>query len=138
MDYKLELVIVPVSDIDRAKAFYLDKMGFQLDVDHSAGEDFRIVQLTPTGSACSITLMRNQMEPGTLRGLHLVVEDLEAAHKELVARGVEAGEPFHFGPAGQTAGLHPERESYGSFLQITDPDGNVWLVQEVTNRTPRG
>ena len=138
MDFKLELVIVPVSDIDAAKAFYVDKMGFALDVDHSAGEDFRIVQLTPPGSACSITLMRNQMPAGSLRGLHLVVDDVEAAHKELAARGLEVGEPFHFGPAGQTPGLHPQRESYGSFLEIADPDGNVWLVQEVTTRTPRG
>ncbi|GAA3387694.1 glyoxalase superfamily protein [Cryptosporangium minutisporangium] len=137
MDFTLELVIVPVSDVDRAKAFYTEKMGFRVDVDHSAGEDFRVVQLTPPGSACSISLMRNQMAPGSLKGLHLCVEDLEAAHKELIARGLEAGEPFHFGPTGQTPGLHPERESYGSFLQIDDPDGNVWLVQEVTKRTPR-
>jgi catechol 2,3-dioxygenase-like lactoylglutathione lyase family enzyme len=137
MDYTLELVVVPVSDIDRAKAFYSEKMGFRVDVDHSAGEDFRIVQLTPPGSACSITLMRNQMAPGSLKGLHLCVEDLEAARKELVTRGLEAGEPFHFGPSGQTTGLDPQRGSYNSFLEIEDPDGNMWLVQEVTNRTPR-
>ncbi|TQS44428.1 VOC family protein [Cryptosporangium phraense] len=138
MDYKLEVVIVPVADIDLAKAFYLDRMGFRLDVDYSAGPDFRVVQLTPSGSHCSITLMRNQMAPGSQKGLHLVVDDLEAARKELADRGLAVGEPFHFGPEGQTPGLHPERASYGSFLQIDDPDGNVWLLQEVTDRTPRG
>ncbi|MFI5953318.1 VOC family protein [Cryptosporangium sp. NPDC051539] len=137
MEYKLEVVIVPVTDVDRAKAFYLEKMGFRLDVDYSAGEDFRVVQLTPNGSDCSITLMRNQMAPGSQRGLHLIVDDIEAARKELIGRGLDAAEPFHFGPEGQTPGLHPERASYGTFLEIPDPDGNVFLLQEVTSRTPR-
>jgi catechol 2,3-dioxygenase-like lactoylglutathione lyase family enzyme len=137
MDYSLELVVVPVSDVDRAKAFYAEQMGFRLDVDHSAGEDFRIVQLTPPGSACSIVLMRNQMAPGSQQGLHLVVGDLEAAHAELVGRGVKVGEPFHFGATGQTPGLDPARASYNSFAEIADPDGNLWLLQEVTSRTPR-
>ena len=130
MDFKLELVVVPVSDVDRAKAFYMDQAGFGLDVDHSAGEDFRVVQLTPPGSACSITLMRNDAA-GSLQGLHLVVTDIEAARAELVSRGTDASDCFHFGAAGQVPGLNPERADYATFLQFSDPDGNGWLVQEV-------
>lgn len=138
MDWTLELIVVPVSDIDRAKAFYVDKMNFNLDVDFSPNEDFRVVQLTPRGSACSITLLKNmnagsdvQMAPGTLRGLHLVVPDIEAARAELVGRGVDISEPFHFGEAGQAPGLHPERANYGTYASFNDPDGNLWLLQEV-------
>lgn len=131
MDWKLELIVVPVSDVDRAKAFYLDQAGFTLDVDHRAGEDFRVVQMTPSGSACSITIMRNTDAPGSLDGLHLVVGDIEAARTELVGRGVAASEFFFFGPSGQTPGLHPERLDHGSFFSFEDPDGNGWLVQEV-------
>jgi catechol 2,3-dioxygenase-like lactoylglutathione lyase family enzyme len=131
MDYKLELVIVPVTDIDRAKDFYENKAGFHVDVDHRAGEDFRIVQLTPPGSACSITLMRNPEAAGSVHGLHLVVPDIDRARAELTGRGVEAGELFHFGESGQTPGPHPARESYGTFLSFSDPDGNSFLVQEV-------
>jgi predicted enzyme related to lactoylglutathione lyase len=137
VDLKLELVVVPVTDVDRAKAFY-EQVGFAVDVDHRAGEHFRVVQLTPPGSACSITIGTGmpQAEPGTTQGLHLVVDDLEKAHAELVARGVAVGEPFHFGPEGQQAGLDPERRSYGSFASFQDPDGNTWLLQEVTGRAP--
>ena len=131
MDWKLELVVVPVSDIDRAKSFYLDKVGFNLDVDHRAGEDFRVVQLTPPGSACSITIMRNIAAPGSLRGLHLVVEDIDAARAELLDRGVDASELFHFAEGGQTPGPDPQRQSYNTFCSFEDPDGNTWLVQEV-------
>ena len=131
MDWKLELVVVPVSDIDRAKEFYAERAGFRVDVDHSAGEDFRIVQLTPSGSACSITLMREPDAAGSLHGLHLVVSDIEAARDELARRGVEIGDFFHFGATGQTPGLHPERADYGTFLSFSDPDGNAWMVQEV-------
>ena len=131
MDYKLELVIIPVTDVDRAKSFYTDNAGFNLDVDHSAGEDFRIVQLTPAGSACSVTLMRKPDAAGSVEGLHLVVTDIEAAHADLSGRGVAVSEPFHFGPAGQTPGLHPTREKYGTFMSFSDPDGNTFLVQEV-------
>ena len=134
MDYKLELVVVPVTDVDRAKAFYAERAGFRVDVDHRAGEDFRVVQLTPPGSACSITLMRNEEAAGSVHGLHLVVGDIEAARADLVSRGVEASELFHFGAGGQEAGPHPERESYGTFLSFSDPDGNGWLVQEVPSR----
>ena len=133
MDFKLELVVIPVSDVDRAKAFYSEQVGFNVDVDHRAGENFRVVQLTPPGSACSITIGTGLMQvaPGTYQGLHLVVNDVEAARAELVERGVEVSEPFHFGEAGQTPGLHPERSDYGSYLSFSDPDGNGWLVQEV-------
>jgi catechol 2,3-dioxygenase-like lactoylglutathione lyase family enzyme len=130
VDWKLELVVVPVSDIDRAKEFYAKRAGFHVDVDHSAGEDFRIVQLTPPGSACSITLMRQPDAAGSLHGLHLVVSDIEAARDELAGRGVEIGDFFHFGATGQTPGLHPERADYGTFLSFSDPDGNAWMVQE--------
>jgi catechol 2,3-dioxygenase-like lactoylglutathione lyase family enzyme len=131
MDFKLELVIIPVTDVDRAKAFYLDQAGFRLDVDHRAGEDFRIVQLTPPGSACSVTLMRNLEAAGSVQGLHLVVTDIDAARAELSGRGVEVSEVFHFGPQGQTPGPDPQRASYNSFVSFSDPDGNGFLVQEV-------
>jgi catechol 2,3-dioxygenase-like lactoylglutathione lyase family enzyme len=134
VDWKLELVIVPVSDIDRAKAFYSEQVGFNVDVDHRAGEDFRIVQLTPPGSACSITLMRNVATPGAVQGLHLVVPDIDVARAELIERGVDASELFHFGESGQTPGPDPQRADYGTFLSFEDPDGNGWLVQEVRSR----
>jgi catechol 2,3-dioxygenase-like lactoylglutathione lyase family enzyme len=137
VDWTLELVMIPVTDIDRAKAFYEDKAGFHVDVDHSAGEDFRVVQMTPPGSSCSIAIMKNiDMGPGTQHGLHLCVSDIEAARAELVARGVDAGEPFHFGAQGQQPGLDPERRSYGTYLTFKDPDGNTWLVQEVRREAP--
>ena len=128
---RLELVIVPVSDVDRAKEFYVDRAGFTCDVDHRAGEDFRVVQLTPPGSACSVTLMRNPDAAGSVQGLHLVVTDLEQARSELLGRGVAVGEPFHFGATGQQPGLHPERVDHGSFASFSDPDGTGWLLQEV-------
>ena len=133
MDFKLELVVVPVSDVDRAKEFYTDRAGFTLDVDHRAGETFRVVQLTPPGSSCSITIGTGltPTAPGSYQGLHLVVTDIEAARTELVGRGVAVSEPFHFGAEGQAPGLHPERADYGTYLSFNDPDGNGWLVQEV-------
>jgi catechol 2,3-dioxygenase-like lactoylglutathione lyase family enzyme len=133
MDWKLALIVVPVSDVDRAKAFYADQAGFRVDVDHSAGEDFRVVQLSPPGSSCAIALMRNTDAPGSLDGLHLVVADIEAARAELLGRGMTTvGDFFHFGEAGQTPGLDPARASYASFFGFADPDGNGWLVQEVS------
>lgn len=133
MDFKLELVVLPVSDVDRAKEFYVEKMGFNVDVDHRAGDAFRVVQLTPPGSACSITIGTgvSQVTPGAYQGLHLVVTDIVAARAWLVERGVDASEPFHFGPDGRAPGLDPERQDYGTFLSLHDPDGNGWLVQEV-------
>ena len=131
MNYKLELIVVPVSDVDRAKAFYAEKAGFKVDVDHRAGEDFRIVQLTPPGSACSIALMRSTTAPGSLNGLQLVVSDLDAACAELVGRGMEVSEPYHFEAGGQVPGPDPQRSDYASFFSFKDPDGNGWLIQEV-------
>ena len=131
MDWKLELVVVPVSDVDRAKAFYTEKTGFKLDVDHSAGDDFRVVQMTPPGSACSIAIMRNAEAPGSLKGMQLVVSDIDAARAELVERGTDVSDFFHFDESGQVPGPEPERRDYGTFVSFSDPDGNVWLVQEV-------
>ena len=138
MDFKLELVVLPVSDVDRAKEFYADKMGFKVDVDHKASDAFRVVQLTPPGSACSITIGTgvSQVTPGTYQGLHLVVTDVVAARAWLVGRGVDVSEPFHFGPEGQTTGLSPERSDYNTFLSLSDPDGNGWLIQEVGYKAP--
>ena len=137
MDWSLELVVVPVSDVDRAKAFYMDKAGFDLLVDHRAGDDFRVVQLTPPGSACAIAIMRNtEMVPGSLHGLHLIVSDIDAARAQLVARGTDVGEMFHMGAGGQAPGPDPERQSYNSFFPFNDPDGNTWLVQEVRRAKP--
>lgn len=132
MDWKLEVVVVPVSDVDRAKEFYTEKLGFNLDVDHRAGENFRVVQLTPPGSACSITIGTGLSDaaPGSVRGLQLVVSDIEAAHAQLVARGVEASEVSHFGEAGLQPGLDPQRREFSSFIFFSDPDGNTWTVQE--------
>jgi catechol 2,3-dioxygenase-like lactoylglutathione lyase family enzyme len=135
MDYKLELVVLPVTDVDRAKAFY-EKLGFSLDVDHQPNEDFRVVQFTPPGSACSITIGKGLTEaaPGSAQGLHLVVTDIEAARAELTGRGVDISELFHFGPEGQTPGIDPNRADFGSYATFTDPDNNGWLLQEVPSR----
>jgi catechol 2,3-dioxygenase-like lactoylglutathione lyase family enzyme len=137
MDMKLELIVLPVTDVDRAKKFYEDA-GFRLDVDHRAGDAFRVVQLTPPQSECSITIGTGltPSAPGSVQGLHLVVTDLEQARAELVERGVEVSEPFHFGAEGRAPGLHPDRLSYGSFATFSDPDGNGWLLQEVKDRNP--
>jgi catechol 2,3-dioxygenase-like lactoylglutathione lyase family enzyme len=136
VDWKLELVVVPVSDVDRAKNFYIEKAGFELLVDHRAGDDFRVVQLTPPGSACAIALMRNTEAPGSLQGLHLVVSDIDAARAELGERGAAVGEIFHFDEGRQAQGPDPRRSDYGSFLSFSDPDGNGWLVQEVGRTEP--
>jgi len=118
MNMKLELVLIPVTDIDRAKAFYSEQLGFNVDVDHSVGEDFRVVQFTPPGSACSIAigLGVTTAEPGSVQGLQLVVSDIEAARAELVGRGVEVSEVQDF--------------PWGRFVFFQDPDGNGWAVQE--------
>jgi predicted enzyme related to lactoylglutathione lyase len=139
MDWKLELVLLPVTDVDRAKAFYSEQVGFTVDVDHRAGDDFRVVQMTPPGSACSISIGKGitSAVPGSVQGLHLVVIDIEAARAELVERGVEVGEIFHFEAGQQAPGPDPERRDYGSYLSFSDPDGNSWVVQEVKHPTPR-
>ncbi|HUZ86707.1 MAG TPA: VOC family protein [Candidatus Baltobacterales bacterium] len=132
MDLKLELVLVPVADVDRAKAFYTEQAGFHLDIDHRAGESFRVVQMTPPGSACSISvgIGITDAAPGSVKGLHLVVTDIVAARAELPTRGVAVSEIRHLGDGGWAAGPHPERADYGSFADFSDPDGNTWILQE--------
>ncbi len=132
MDLKLELVLVPVSDVDRAKAFYIERAGFALDVDHRAGEEFRVVQLTPPGSACSISIGMGITDaaPGSYRGTHLVVTDIEQARDELVGRGVDVSPIRHMGADGWEPGPDPEHRDYGSFADFADPDGNTWVLQE--------
>ena len=132
MDLKLELVLIPVSDVDRAKAFYVDNAGFRLDVDHQPNDDFRVVQMTPPGSACSITIGIGitSAPPGSYRGTHLVVTDIEAARAELVERGVEVSEIRHMGASGWEPGPDPAHRDYGSFADFSDPDGNTWVLQE--------
>ena len=132
MDWKLELVLVPVSDVDRAKTFYIEKAGFNLDVDHRAGDNFRVVQLTPPGSACSISggMGITQAAPGSVEGLHLVVSDIEAARAELVGRGVDVSEVGHFESGTWVPGPDPQRRDYNSFAYFSDPDGNSWVLQE--------
>jgi catechol 2,3-dioxygenase-like lactoylglutathione lyase family enzyme len=139
VDMKFEVAIVPVSDVDRAKEFYT-KLGWRLDDDVIAGNDFRVVQFTAPGSGCSISFGKGVSDatPGSFRG-GLIVTDIEAAHKEFVARGIDASEVFHgspFSPAGRISGPDPERQSYRSYVSFMDPDGNAWIVQEVTHRAP--
>jgi len=131
MDYKLEVMVLPVTDVDRAKAFY-EQLGFQLDVDTQPNENFRIVQLTPAGSGCSIIIGTGMTTatPGSAQATTLVVDDIEVARADLVEKGIAVSDVFHFGPEGQEPGLHPERADYGSFVSFEDPDGNGWLVQE--------
>lgn len=133
MDFKLELVLVPVSDVDRAKAFYIEKAGFVEDVDFSAGPDFRVVQLTPPGSKCSITIGKGLSDApaGCYRGTHLVVKDITAAREELIGRGVEVGDIRHMGAGGWEPGVDPNHGDYASFADFADPDGNTWVLQEV-------
>jgi catechol 2,3-dioxygenase-like lactoylglutathione lyase family enzyme len=137
---KLELVLLPVSDVDRAKAFYTEQLGFALDVDTSPTPEFRVVQLTPPGSACSITIGvgLTTAEPGSYRGTHLVVSDIAAVREELVARGVDVSEVRHFDrDAGEwRPGPDPEHADYNSFADFSDPDGNSWVLQEVRWETP--
>ena len=132
---RLEVVVLPVDDVDRAKAFY-ELAGWACDTDFSAGASFRVVQMTPPGSACSISFGTgiSPAAPGSYQGLHLVVRDLPATVDDLRGRGIAVSEPFHFGEAGQTDGLHPARADYGSYASFSDPAGNGWLLQEVASR----
>ena len=133
MDWKLEVVIVPVADVDRAKEFYADKLGFPVDVDHEAGEAFRIVQITPPGSACSIIFGKgvgSDVAPGSVKGNQFVVSDIEAAHAHLEANGIANGGIVHFEGGGMVPGPDPARQKFGSFIFFDDPDGNTWAVQE--------
>ena len=139
VDMKLEVVVIPVSDVDRAKRFYGD-LGWRLDADFVVGDEFRVVQFTPPGSSCSIhfgTGVTSAM-PGSARGLYLVVSDIQSARAELVARGVEVSELFHRAGPGKPplSGPDPARRSYSTYATFSDPDGNEWLLQEVTTRFP--
>jgi catechol 2,3-dioxygenase-like lactoylglutathione lyase family enzyme len=129
MDYKLEVVVVPVSDVDRAKHFYADQMGFMVDVDHQPSDEFRVVQLTPPGSGCSVTIGKGiaQMEPGSLKGLQLSVGDIEAARADLVSRGVPVSSIQHHDGKGFAEG---KGDDFNSFMFVDDPDGNSWAIQE--------
>jgi len=138
MDWKLELIVVPVSDMDRAKDFYTGKLGWTLLVDHQAGEDFRVIQVVPPGSACAIALMRNPDAAGSLQGLHLVVNDIEAARADLASQGVAASELFHFVDGAQLPGPDEKRGDYSTFMSFADPDGTGWMVQEVGHATAAG
>ena len=139
IDMKLEAVVIPVADVDRSKDFYAG-LGWRLDADFVVGDAFRVVQFTPPGSPCSIHFGKGltSAPPGSVKVLYLIVSDIEAAHAELVARGVAASEVFHRNGPGQPAvsGRHPQGQSYSSFVTFSDPDGNGWLLQEITQRLP--
>jgi catechol 2,3-dioxygenase-like lactoylglutathione lyase family enzyme len=145
MDMKLEVVVVPVADVDRAKRFY-EQLGWRQDIDYVGSADFRVVQFTPPGSECSIIFGKGitSAVPGSAQGLQLIVFDIEAARNQLVGRGVEVSELFHdvggifhhAGTAEQAPGPDPQRRSYGSFASFSDPDGNGWFIQEVRQRAP--
>jgi catechol 2,3-dioxygenase-like lactoylglutathione lyase family enzyme len=150
VDMKLEIVVIPVSDVDRAKEFY-GRLGWRLDADYDNGNDFRVIQFTPQGSGCSVIFGKNvtAAAPGSAQGLYLIVSDIRAARAELVAHGVDATEVFHdaggvyagtdqpylFGRR-RVSGSDPEHRSYRSFVSFSDPDGNGWLLQEITTRLP--
>ena len=145
MDYKLEVVVIPVSDVDKAKDFYTG-LGWRLDADFTASEDFRVIQVTPPGSACSVIFGTGltSAAPGSAQGLHLTVNDIDTAQAELAGLGVDVSEVFHdaggvfhhAGTAGRVAGAAPNHQSYGSFVSFSDPDGNGWYLQEITTRLP--
>lgn len=147
MDFKLEVVVIPVSDVDRAKDFY-KKMGFREDIDYIANESYRVVQLTPPGSPCSIIFGKGvtAAQPGSIDRMLLAVSDIEAARQELAALGIEVtlfhdaggglGGGFRVGNEGRAAGPDPQRRSYASYGSFRDPDGNVWLLQEIKERLP--
>ncbi|MGW4249400.1 VOC family protein [Nocardia sp. NPDC004722] len=146
MDMKLEVVVLPVADVDRAKAFYADRLGFRLDADFTVDDGYRVIQVTPPGSACSVIFGTGvtAAEPGSRDGLHLIVTDIEQAVADLTERGIAVEGPFHdatgvfhhAGTAARLPGVHPQRRSYGSFAAFRDPDGNAWFLQEITQRAP--
>jgi len=150
IDMKLEIVVIPVSDVDRAKEFYA-RLGWRLDADFDNGKDFRVIQFTPLGSACSVIFGKNvtAATPGSAQGLYLIVSDIEAARESLIRRGVEVSEAFHGGDSRYSGpdepylfgrirvqGPDPAHNSYRSFASFNDPDGNGWLFQEITTRLP--
>jgi catechol 2,3-dioxygenase-like lactoylglutathione lyase family enzyme len=143
-EFKLEVVVLPVSDVDRAKEFY-GSLGWRLDADVTPSEDLRLVQFTPPGSGCSIQFGTNIASgvPGSVQNLYLAVPDIEAAREELLAQGVDIGEVFHeealgarFHDPGRVPGPAPDHGTYSSFAAFSDPDGNGWLLQEITTRLP--
>ena len=143
-DQKLEVVVIPVSDVDRARRFY-EGLGWRLDADFASGDGWRLVQMTPPGSPCSVMFGKGftPAAPGSVQGTFLVVDDLETARAQLIGRGVEVSEVFHFqgglltvGTKGRAPGPDPEGRSYHSFASFSDPDGNSWLLQAVTTRLP--
>jgi catechol 2,3-dioxygenase-like lactoylglutathione lyase family enzyme len=143
LDMALEVVVIPVSDAGRAKRFYGD-LGWRLDLDFDSGTGYRVIQFTPPGSGCSVTFGQNvtSAAPGSVQGLHLIVSNIDTAREELLRRGIAVSEPFHdaggvfhrAGPEGRAAGPNPQRKSYASYLSFSDPDGNRWVIQEVTAR----
>lgn len=145
MDMKLEVVVLPVSDVDRARDFY-QRLGWRLDADFPVGEGYRVVQVTPPGSPASVIFGTgvSTAAPGSTQGLYLIVDDIEAVRADLVTRGVEVSDVFHdatgvfnqAGVAGRVPGPDPERRSYSSFASFQDPDGNGWVLQEITERLP--
>ncbi|MEU1543765.1 VOC family protein [Actinacidiphila glaucinigra] len=155
MDLKLEVIVLPVSDADRAKAFY-EAAGFRLDVDQTFSDDYRLVHLTPPGSGCSIMFGKGMTAaaPGSTQGLYLIVSDVEEARAQLVGRGIEVSEVFHDAEGvlyhgheagtvthdvpgqGRLSGRHPEAATYSSYASFSDPDGNGWVLQEITERFP--
>jgi len=144
-DASLEVIVIPVSDVDRAKEFY-GSLGWRLDADVARGDDFRLIQFTPPGSGCSVQFGTNltSAAPGSAQGLYLIVSDIDGARDNLIASGVKVSEVFHEGTpgarfhaaSGRVSGLAPDHGSYGSFATFADPDGNGWLFQEVTTRLP--
>jgi len=138
MDYKLELVLVPVTDVDRAKSFYLEQAGFALLIDTQVGEKMRVVQMTPPGSACSVGFGTGitAAPPGSAQGLHLVVSDIVVARELLLRRGVQVSEVRHLESGTWATGPDPQRENYMSFADFADPDGNAWVLQEVNRAEP--
>jgi predicted enzyme related to lactoylglutathione lyase len=143
-EFRLEVVVLPVSDVDRAKEFYIG-LGWRLDADVVPGEDLRLVQVTPPGSGCSIQFGTNMTSaaPGSAKSLYLIVLDIEAAREELLARGADVSDVFHegtlgdrFHDPGRVTGPAPEHRTYGTFATFSDPDGNGWLLQEITTRLP--
>jgi catechol 2,3-dioxygenase-like lactoylglutathione lyase family enzyme len=138
MDFKLELVLVPVADVDRAKSFYVDQAGFYLEVDTPVGPDMRVVQVTPPGSACSVGFGTGitAAPPGSAQGLHLVVSDILAARDGLRERGVKVSDVKHLESGTWVPGPDPQRANYQSFADFADPDGNVWILQEVNRAEP--
>jgi catechol 2,3-dioxygenase-like lactoylglutathione lyase family enzyme len=137
-EMKLEVIQVPVSDIDRAKAFYAG-LGWREDADFDINEDLRIVQFTPPGSGCSIGFGKGltTMQPGSVQRMELAVNDVVATREDLISRGVEVGDLYHSAPGEEPGpGPHPERRSYATYAEFSDPDGNTWLLQEITERLP--